>query len=137
MIELKRDLMVALEAGDKDAVLTALQQAIELEHSTIPPYMYALYSIVPGRNEAIAGIIESIVIEEMLHFVLASNVLNALGGSPVLDKPDFIPSYPGPLPGSVETGLSVGLEPCSLDLVTNVFMEIEQPEEMTGRSLIE
>lgn len=27
-----------------------LQWAIELEHSTIPPYLGALYSIEPGRN---------------------------------------------------------------------------------------
>jgi hypothetical protein len=129
MIELKRELAVALDAGDQNAVLTALQQAIELEHATIPTYLYALYSIVPGRNRAIAQIISSIVVDEMLHLALASNVLNALGGSPVLDKPDFIPSYPGPLPGAVEAGLTVPLEPCSLDLVTSVFMVIEQPED--------
>jgi hypothetical protein len=129
MIRLKASLAEGLKAGDKASVLTALQSAIELEHSTIPPYLYALYSIVPGKNETISSIIESVVIQEMLHLALASNVLNALGGSPVLDSPDFIPTYPGPLPGGVESGLVVGLAPCSIDVVTNTFMEIEQPED--------
>ncbi len=129
MIQLRNELVTGLGGPDHDAVLAALQSAIELEHSTIPPYLYALYSLVPGANKAVAEIIESVVIEEMLHITLASNVLNALGGSPVLDRPDVIPHYPGPLPGSVESGLVVGLAPCSIDLVGNVFMKIEEPED--------
>jgi rubrerythrin len=128
MIYLKEELGEALKAGGKEAVLAALQQAVELEHSTIPTYLYALYSLVPGRNDAVAERIESVVVEEMLHLTLAANVLNALGGGPVLDKADFIPTYPGPLPGSVRDGLMVPLAPCSIDLISRVFMEIEQPE---------
>jgi Ferritin-like len=129
VILLRRELATGLGGPDRNAVLAALQSALELEHSTIPPYLYALYSLVPGANKAVAEIIESVVIEEMLHITLASNVLNALGGSPVLDRPDIIPHYPGPLPGSVESGLVVGLAPFSIDLVGKVFMKIEEPEE--------
>src|SRR5687767_925385 len=129
MITIKRELFEALESGDKQAVLSALQQAIELEHSTIPPYLYALYSLVPGKNDSIAEIIESVVVEEMLHMTLVSNILNALGGSPQIDSPDFVPDYPGPLPGSVESQLIVGLAPFSIDLVHDVFMTIEEPED--------
>jgi hypothetical protein len=129
MIRLRRELAAGLGGPDHNAVLAALQNAIELEHSTIPPYLYALYSLTPGTNKAVAQIIQSVVIEEMLHIVLASNVLNALGGSPGLDRPDVIPRYPGPLPGSVESGLVVGLAPCSIDLVGDVFMKIEEPED--------
>lgn len=129
MILLRRELAAGLGGPDRDAVLAALQSAIELEHSTIPPYLYALYSLTPGTNKAIAEIIESVVIEEMLHLTLAANVLNALGGSPALDRPEVIPRYPGPLPGSVESGLVVGLVPCSLELVGEVFMRIEEPED--------
>ena len=64
------------------AVQAALQQAVELEHATIPLYLYALYSLVPGKNDAIAAIIQSVVVEEMLHMTLACNVLNAIGGAP-------------------------------------------------------
>jgi hypothetical protein len=128
MIRIKQELFQALEAGDKASVIVALQQAVKLEHSTIPPYLYALYSLAPGSNDQIAAIVESVVVEEMLHMTLACNILNALGGSPQIDTPQFIPEYPGPLPGSVESGLIVGLAPLSIDLVHDVFMTIEEPE---------
>lgn len=128
MIHLRREVLKKLD-GSVAGLQDALQQAIELEHSTIPPYLYALYSLQPGQNEATAQIIDSIVTEEMLHMSLACNVLNAVGGSPVIDSPGFIPTYPGPLPGGVDAGLTVGLAPCSIDVVTNVFMCIEEPED--------
>jgi rubrerythrin len=106
----------------------SLQIAIELEHSTIPPYLYALYSLKPGCNQEIAKIIRSVVLEEMLHMSLVCNVLNAVGGSPSIDSPRFIPEYPTELPGTVEKKLCVGLERFSLPLLTDVFMVIEQPE---------
>jgi len=40
----------------------------------------------------------SVVMEEMLHMVNAANLLNAIGGSPDFDIPDFIPKYPLMLP---------------------------------------
>jgi Ferritin-like len=43
-----------------------LQAAIELEHSTIPLYLTALYSIQPNSNREVAEIIFSVVREEML-----------------------------------------------------------------------
>ena len=60
---------------------------------------------------------------------LAANLLNAVGGTPVIARPGFVPAYPGPLPGTVGGGLEVRLDRLSLDLVENVFMRIEQPEE--------
>jgi rubrerythrin len=107
----------------------ALQQALMLEHATIPTYLYALYSLQAGRNGEIRRLITSIVIEEMSHMALAANLLNAIGGSPRIDAPEFLPTYPGPLPGGVEDQLVVGLEPFSLDVVERVFMAIEEPEE--------
>ncbi len=110
-----------------EIVQTALQNAIELEHSTIPLYLYALYSLNPASNTEIADIIQSVVIEEMLHMTLSSNVLNALGGSPKIDRPDFIPSYPGPLPGGVQSELEVNLAPFSMEQLAT-FLQIEEPE---------
>lgn len=109
-----------------------LQQAIELEHSTIPPYLtanFTLYSQTSTTNSQISKIIGSVLGEEMLHMTLACNVLNAIGGSPVINSPTFIPSYPGHLAGGVEAGLKVGLEKFSINLVQYVFMEIERPED--------
>ncbi|WP_281886346.1 ferritin-like protein [Paenibacillus sp. YYML68] len=107
----------------------AVQQAIELEHATIPTYLYALYSLKAGSNQEIRRLILSVVVEEMLHMSLACNILNAIGGTPVIDDPSFIPKYPGPLPGSVESGLIVPLAPFSIELVKDVFMVIEEPEQ--------
>ncbi len=126
MIKLKPELFAALDT--QDGLLNGLQQAIELEHATIPTYLYALYSIKPDSNTAIQDLIRSIVIQEMLHMGLACNILNAIGGSPVIDRPEFIPQYPGRLPGAVESELIVPLARFSLDLVKNKFMVIEEPE---------
>lgn len=117
-----------LRRGDVPGLRQALQVAIELEHAVIPPYLYALYSVALGGNRAVAEIIRSVVDEEMLHLALAANLLNAVGGHPVLDSPDVVPRYPGPLPGTVEAGLVVGLAPLSVPLVRDTFMVIEQPE---------
>ncbi len=129
MIELQRSLVEELrhDPPDPKVIATALQKAVELEHATIPTYLYALYSLVPGRNDEVAAIIDSVVVEEMLHMTLACNVLNAIGGSPELDKPDFIPAYPGPLPGGVESQLTVHLRPFSMAQL-ETFLEIEEPE---------
>ena len=109
-----------------EAVWDALQQAIELEHSTIPVYLYSLFSLDPDKNRGTVDIIRSVVVEEMLHMVLAANVLNALGGSPAISKHDFIPAYPGPLPGGVEGQLRLHLRPFSMDQL-EAFILIEEP----------
>lgn len=126
MIELKPLLVENLDTPK--GLEEALEEAIKLEHSTIPPYLYAFYSL-GSSNTKISELLHSVVIDEMVHLALACNVLNALGGNPVIDKPGFIPTYPGPLPGSVEKGLVVPLERFSRELVHNVFMEIEEPED--------
>jgi hypothetical protein len=89
-----------------------LQWAIELEHSTLPPYLCALYSIKPGTNPEAVGVITSVFIEEMLHMTLAANLLNAVGGAPKLDHAAFIPRFPTYLPHSANA-FQVSLEPFS------------------------
>lgn len=127
MITLKVELAQGLE--NPAALRDALQTAIRLEHATIPAYLYALYSLAPGSNAEIATLLRSVVIEEMTHMGLACNMLNAIGGAPAIDGPGFLPTYPGPLPGAVESGLVVGLAPFSTQLVHDVFMTIEEPED--------
>ena len=106
-----------------------LQAAIELEHATIPPYLTAIYSIKPDRNREAYEVIRSVVVEEMLHMVIAANVLNAIGGYPQVNRPGFIPTYPGPLPMNVGEGLIVGLAPVSKAVIKDTFMRIEEPED--------
>lgn len=74
-----------------------LRRAILIEHTTIPPYLCALYSIKDSTNQESAGVIRSVIVEEMLHMILAANVLNAIGGEPSVNHPRFIPSYPSNL----------------------------------------
>jgi hypothetical protein len=105
-----------------------LQAAIELEHATIPPYLTAAFSLKPGANDAARQILLSIANEEMLHLTIAANLLNAIGGSPEIDKPGFIPLYPGKLPMMIDDGLVVGLRKATRPLVNDVFMRIEEPE---------
>ncbi|WP_222539297.1 ferritin-like domain-containing protein [Pedobacter polysacchareus] len=107
---------------------SALQTAIMLEHSTIPPYLTAVFTLVNTGNDQISSLIGSVVKEEMLHLSIACNILNAINGTPVLNQPGFIPTYPGPLPGTVESGLIVPIAKFSKDLIKNVFMVIEEPE---------
>lgn len=118
----------ALSANSLAELYPLVQRAIELEHSTIPPYLTAMFSLKPGTSQAQRQIIHSIVIEEMLHMTIAANILNALGGSPAIDNSRFVPEYPGPLPMGIGHGLIVGLEKYSVQLVKDVFMEIEEPE---------
>jgi hypothetical protein len=113
----------------------ALQHAIMLEHATIPAYLSALYSIEEGTNVEAADIIRSVVMEEMLHMVLAANVLNAIGGEPSLDHAGFVPRYPTQLPYS-DGRLVVGLRRFSPEAV-RTFLAIERPEPAGVRPLLE
>jgi hypothetical protein len=117
------------EAATAAELCVLVQNAIELEHSTIPPYLTAMISLKPEKNREIWEVIHSVVIEEMLHMTIAANLMNALGGEPQINTPEFVPTYPGPLPMSVGDGLIVGLERFSRDQVKNVFMAIEEPED--------
>lgn len=126
MIRLKPELFQGLDTVE--GLRKALQTAIQLEFSTIPPYLYALYSLKDPKS-TVYDLIRSVVIEEMLHMALACNLLNAIGGKPVIDDRAVVPRYPGHLPGGVEGSLTVSLKPLSRDLVKDVFMAIEEPEE--------
>lgn len=127
MIRLDRRLVEGIEQPRK--LHEALQHAVMLEHATIPPYLYALYSIQRGANADVSAILRSVVLEEMKHMALACNILNAVGGAPRIDGPKFLPTYPGHLPGGVDSTLVVHLAPLSVDLVRDEFMSIEEPEK--------
>lgn len=128
MIKLRPEIITGIRAASTPEELGFyLQNAIELEHSTIPPYLTAMLSLRAGTNVDIARLIREIVIEEMLHMTIAANILIAIGGSPAINKTDFIPKYPGPLPMNIGD-LEVGIEAFSIELVKNTFMAIEEPE---------
>ena len=107
-----------------------LQTAVQLEFSTIPPYLTAMYSIIDGCNREIHDKIQSVVIQEMLHMTQAANILIAIGGKPIIDSNEFVPSYPTSLPGGVLANLEVNLEKLSMEHVYKVFMGIEIPQKL-------
>ena len=102
-----------------------LYAALQLEHATIPAYLTALYSIHPGTNTEAVHILRAVVVEEMLHLTLSANILNAVGGTVDLTKPDFVPVYPAYLPDG-ETDFAVGLERFSKEAIAT-FLKIERP----------
>jgi CDGSH-type Zn-finger protein/ferredoxin len=102
-----------------------LQTAIELEHSTLPPYLCALYSLKDGSNEEARAVLQSVALEEMLHLTLAANILNAIGGAPVLDSPRLMPGHPTTLPHS-DGRIILSLRPFSREAIEG-FMAIERP----------
>lgn len=119
----------AVESATKAIDLhDALQKAVQLEHSTIPPYLVAAYSLKDGPNSQIKSFLIAIAKDEMLHMAILANILLAIGGMPRFDTEDFIPKYPGMLPMGVGQGLTVGLRKFSKELVQDVFMQIEAPE---------
>ncbi|HEY7399055.1 MAG TPA: ferritin-like protein [Gaiellaceae bacterium] len=112
-----------------DELRDHLQTAIEIEWSTIPPYLCALWSIPEGRNELAATCVRDVVMEEMLHVTLACNLLNAIGGSPRFTprpgKPVPAPDYPSFLPHSNDAFV-VDLRAFSREAL-ETFRKIEQP----------
>lgn len=107
-----------------------LQAAIQLEHATIPPYLTALYSIHPGTNTDAFNIIRAVAVEEMLHLTLAANIMNAVGGTPDLTAPGFVPLYPAYLPDG-ETDFQVDCRHFSKEAI-ETFLKIERPAEIGG-----
>lgn len=112
-------------ARDVAWIKHALQTAIELEYSTLPLYLSAMFSL-EVQNYTAYNAIRSIAMEEMVHMAIAANLLAALGGSPQF-KPIQI-AYPTTtgLPGGAEPDLHVGLARYSKPQLKN-FLRIETP----------
>jgi hypothetical protein len=111
---------------DRHDLIRHLQWALCVEVSTIPPYLCALYSIVDRGTDA-AALVRSVVVEEMLHTALVSNLSNAIGGKPSLAR-HLVPLYPGYIPHHAAGGPFIQLQALSPALARSVFMAIEQPE---------
>jgi len=105
----------------------SLQAAIELELATIPPYLCAVWSIKDPSGDVYDRILR-IVLQEMLHMGLACNMLTTIGETPAINSRSTVPTYPGPLPGGVRPQLTIALQGLSKEVVRDVFMEIEYPE---------
>ncbi len=113
-----------------DGLRRQLYAALQLEHATIPVYLTAFYSVMttsaPITNIDVQQILRVIVVEEMLHLTIAANLMNAVGGTIDLTRPDFLPPYPQPLPDG-ESDFIVGLGPLSEETL-ETFLKIERPK---------
>ena len=112
-----------------DDLKAALQTAMQLEFSTIPPYLCAEWSVDYNNDpDNVMSMIHGVAIQEMYHFALAGNILSAIGGVPAIADAAFVPSYPtNSLPGGIAQTLAVDLLPLS-SAQLQVFMQIEKPE---------
>ncbi|MGW5430386.1 ferritin-like domain-containing protein [Streptomyces sp. NPDC004059] len=102
-----------------------LQWAIELEHATLPPYLCALYSLDATRNPDAVQAVSGVFVEEMIHLALAANLLNAVGGRPVLDAPHMLPPHPRTLPHG-DRSMELSLVPFGAEAL-EIFLRLEQP----------
>jgi hypothetical protein len=133
-----RMMAVAPAARKRDWLESALQAAIELELSTLPPYLCAMWSIngagPGGPGKPVYDLIDGVVKQEMLHMGIVCNLLNGIGGTPkIVEGYTKHIKYPGPLPGGVRPGgvrqeLIVSLSGLTKPYLHDVMMEIEFPE---------
>ncbi len=100
-----------------------LQAALHLEFATVPVYLSAAFSLQQG-NDALQWLITRIAIEEMLHFTVVANLMNAIGVAP--DVVAAVPNYPFDL-DLLEPPLHLELKSYSPELVENLFLQIETP----------
>ena len=132
--------LVQMPMKDRDIewLRMMLQNAIKLEHSTIPPYLCAYWSIQEHHflNGETAKDLRHIALEEMTHMSLVANLLTAVGGKPNFttvtgqgeERFDPVPSYPAPiLDGTVRCTVGdISLQKLSEDSL-KLFMQIELP----------
>ncbi len=123
--------MIRLQAtppNNVDDAVAMLQAAAGIEFGTLPPYLYAKFSILPGTNAPASERLTDVINQEMIHLCLVCNIINALGGSPEL-KP---PSYPCTLGDVGPPGgdpLMIRLLPFDPSAMAQ-GMAIEEPEEV-------
>ncbi len=115
----------------RTTLLERLQLALELEWSTLPPYLVALLSIRRLKNREAADLIRGVAMEEMLHFALVANVINAVWrrSSPHTEN---CPAYPLQMTfegrAFSDRRFPINLAPFSKDVIAT-FMKIEQPQK--------
>jgi len=113
-------------SGDIEQLRAMVQLAIQLEFTTIPVYLVALYSIKDPSTDAYQAL-RSVVVEEMFHLNQAANLLIGVGGRPKMTG-GAVPVYPCYLPSAAQRQTPyVGLYRASLAAFQSVYMAIETP----------
>jgi hypothetical protein len=118
-------LAVPAQQYDLPWLQDSLQVAVELELSTLPPYLCGFWSC-QDQTAVAATLIQSVIYQEMLHMGLAANMLTTIGATPSISTK--VPLYPGPLPGGVRPDLTVYLGGLTKSYIADVYMNIEYPD---------
>jgi hypothetical protein len=136
-----------LDVNDlKTFINEGLDVALRLELSTIPPYLFALYSINyldSTESNDLAGIsvdsqvvanniyttIKSIAVEEMLHAAIVANIMTSFGKYPTYYSQNSIMNYPCLLP-NYKGDLMLNLWPATIKQIQN-FANLEKPDDET------
>ncbi|KIM57054.1 hypothetical protein SCLCIDRAFT_10550 [Scleroderma citrinum Foug A] len=126
----------AERARFKKDITTLLRDAVHVELTTIPLYLYSLCSIIGAPRvknldpDVMDGLrakakIAVVVRQEMLHLALAGNILTSIDSGPRLYLKSAIPTY-GEDETILHSKIPMKLEPCKKDNL-ECFLRIEAP----------
>ncbi|KAG0698476.1 ferritin-like-domain-containing protein [Suillus ampliporus] len=113
----------------KSTIVPMLREAIKVELSTIPLYLYSIYSIIKddGKGGTQARQKISVVVhQEMLHLALAGNLLTSIESGPQLYSTALLPTYGGENDVILHSNIPLRLEPCKKSNL-ECFLKIEAP----------
>jgi Ferritin-like len=133
--------MVAVRIENRSQLIYLLTEAAELEHSILCCYLFAAFSMKDDVAEGVTAeqlarikewgdLLRGIVVQEMIHFATACNLLTAIGGAPQLRRPNLptgLRAYP--------PRFQLRLMPFTLDAVSQ-FVQLEQPEALWAASRV-
>jgi hypothetical protein len=123
----------------KELVQEYAQAVVAIEFYTLPFYITATSSIKEPDSDA-GRIIQSVIVEEMLHLQLAANLCLALDTAPNFKPPQYGSDIPYICPYDPETGdcgfLNAALGPLD-DETINTMLDIETPEQMQTRQSVD
>jgi Ferritin-like len=141
-LKIKSLMVIPPEDHNLDWLRASLQAALELELSTLPPYLCGFYTLEdPAQTSDAATRISDIVYEEMSHLGLACNLTWAAGIKPEIFTGYDAIQYPGQLPGGVRPKCDASLRfPCDptfevslgftdYQAFVRMCMQIEYPED--------
>ncbi|HYO48901.1 MAG TPA: ferritin-like protein [Chloroflexia bacterium] len=118
-----------------ESLHTHLQDAIDLELWTLPLYICAWTSLTE-RDSPEGNLILSVIMQEMLHLELASNLALAFGLQPQFNQPVYsaeagIPFHTPDTEPPINGPYTVQLGPLNENAL-NLFLEIELPKDLSA-----
>jgi CDGSH-type Zn-finger protein/uncharacterized Fe-S cluster protein YjdI len=120
-------------AQTREALIARLSEAAEVEHNLMCVYLYAAFSLKDGEDDGLSPAqaeavrrwradILAVAREEMVHLLLVSNLLGAIGGAAHFGRMNF-PIPPGGLPADMQ----VRLAPFNRDTLQHLIW-LERPD---------